>query len=123
MCLFPSLVLLEIKMKRRTLVSWIGATDFASMGNALGGAIREQVEQAINRPIRDSEKTGPIKALMESEEFDSIHLLNNYHQSLEETFVDWIGVKAETHHIDSLKTPTDYTSCLLYTSPSPRDRG
>ena len=113
MCLFPSLVLLEIKMKRRTLVSWIGATDFASMGNALGGAIREQVEQAINRPIRDSEKTGPIKALMESEEFDSIHLLNNYHQSLEETFVDWIGVKAETHHIDSLKTPTDYTSIYL----------
>lgn len=101
-------------MKKRTLVSWIGATDLASMGNEVGGATREQVLQAINRPIRENEKLGPVKSLLASESFDEIWLLNNYHESLGAPFVDWLGVSATPVHVEGLKSPTDYTS--IYTA-------
>lgn len=100
-------------MKRRTLVSWVGATDLASMAKDVGGAIQEQVVQAIKRPIRESDLGGPIKTLLRHEQFDQIWLLNNYHQFLEEAFVDWLGVEAKFAQIEEIKSPTDYASIYL----------
>lgn len=100
-------------MKRRTLVSWVGATDLASMANDVGGNVAEQVGQAINRPLRASDGGGPLKTLLKHEQFDQIWLLNNYHESLQESFVEWLGFDAKFAEIEAIKSPTDYASIYV----------
>ena len=99
--------------KRRTLVSWVGATDLASMANEVGGAVAEQVGQAINRPLRKSDVGGPLKTMLNHEQFDPIWLLNNYHESLQDSFVEWLGFDAKFAQIEAIKSPTDYASIYI----------
>lgn len=101
-------------MKNRTLVAWIGATDLASMGSDLGGGVKSQVEKAINRNVRDSDDGGPIKSLLQSETFDSVHLLCTYSKPLQPKFAKWLGVDVTFHRPTTLKGPTDYAS--IYTT-------
>ncbi len=97
-------------MKNRTLVAWIGATDFASMAADLGGDVKQRVEKAIKRPIRDSDNGGPIKSLLKDQEFDSIHLINSYPKTLESSFAKWLGQPATIYQPNGLKGPTDYAT-------------
>ncbi len=101
-------------MKNRTLVAWIGATDLASMGSDAGGQVKAQVEKAINRKIRDADDGGPIRSLLQTESFDSIHLLNTYPKNLETKFANWLGSKVVFHRPTKLESPTDYAS--IYTT-------
>lgn len=97
-------------MANRTLVAWIGATDFASMGKELGGSAKTQVEKAIRRQCRDSDDGGPLQSLLREEKFDSIHLLNSYPKALEPKFSKWLTSSVTFHRPKSLKSPTDYAS-------------
>ena len=97
-------------MSGRTLVSWIGATDLASMGKDLGGQVKAQVEKAIKRPVRDADDGGPIRTLLRNEDFDAIHLLCTYPKSLQPKFAKWLGTNVEFYRPEKLAGPTDYAS-------------
>lgn len=97
-------------MANRTLVAWIGATDFASMGKELGGSAKTQVEKAIRRSCRESDDRGPLRSLLREEDFDSIHLLNSYSKTLESKFAKWLDPKVKIHRPEALSSPTDYAS-------------
>ena len=97
-------------MNNRTLVAWIGATDLASMANELGGPTKSQVEKAIKRKTRDSDDGGPIRSLLNSQDFDSIQLINSYPKSLEPKFAKWLGESISFYRPQNLAGPTDYKS-------------
>jgi hypothetical protein len=64
-------------MRRRVLVSWIGHTDLRAMAATLPPSKRKAIGEA------DGEVgTGPVKALLDKETFQEIHLLSNYDPSL-----------------------------------------
>ncbi len=100
-------------MSNKTLVAWVGATDLASMGSDLGGAVEKSVTKAIHRPIRPSDDGGPIRTLLSSAEFDSIHLLNTYPKSLDAKLAKWLTQKVTFHRPAHLEGPTDYSSIFL----------
>jgi transcriptional regulator with PAS, ATPase and Fis domain len=80
------------------------------MANDLGDEIKTQVEKEIDRLVRSADNGGPIRSLLKTESFDSIHLLNTYSRDLEAKFAKWLGTKISFHRPANLKGVTDYAS-------------
>ena len=97
-------------MSNRTLVSWVGHTDLASMAADEGGKIAAQVEKEIRRDIRATDDGGPIAALLNDVSFDSIILLSNYPKAIEKAFEKWLGLRILFVKPKPYKTPNDYES-------------
>lgn len=99
--------------QNRTLVCWIGHTDLASMASEVGGKIAKSVTTAINRDIRPEDDGGPIRALLSTESFDSIHFLSGYPAEIEKAFQKWLGQEMTFHKPAKIKSPTDHESIFL----------
>ncbi len=92
-------------MKKRILVSWIGHTDLSLMAEDVGGETAKLVTKRITwTKISES---SPIKAILDHESFDHIHLLSNYGEELDSAYTKWIG-RPVTIHPFEVPNPSDY---------------
>jgi hypothetical protein len=93
--------------KKRVLVQWIGHSDLRAMSLSLPAAERDEIMQRVKgEPPREGD-AGPIKTLLQTQQFDEVRLLSNYPTDWNKKFVKWLGIKAEVIAVD-LKKPTDY---------------
>lgn len=60
--------------------------------------------------------SGPVKSLLDQEEFGEIHLLSDYDQAATSAFVDWLERKVATHPV-SLVNPADHGEVLSAVQP------
>ena len=100
---------LMLMSRTRLLVGWIGHADLVVMASELPDKLREQVWKAVNPRNLEIENPGPIKALLQQEQFDEVHLLSNFPAFVAELFTKWLGCDPVIHQVE-LKKPTDYTS-------------
>lgn len=95
-------------MKRRTvLVEWIGHSDLRAMAATLSETQRKRLLDRIGGDAPKSGDRGPTKTLLETRDFDEVRLLSNYPREWNESFLAWLGVKAELVAVELAK-PTDY---------------
>ena len=95
--------------KTRLLVSWIGHNDLLGMVMDLPAAKQKRLLEAIRRELPGKRQSGPIRTLIESEQFGEIHLLSNLEPWINQAFVKWIGGNATAHKVE-IDNPTDYPS-------------
>src|SRR5438034_3585138 len=93
--------------KKRVVVQWIGHSDLRAMAASLPAAQRDEILQHVKGEAPKEGNLGPIRTLLNTQEFDEIRLLSNYAAAWNKKFVAWLGVKAEVVAVD-LKKPTDY---------------
>jgi len=92
---------------RRILFSWIGFTDLRAMAASLPKDEQQEILQGLNPPTPLAGQPGPIKCLLDREQFDEVHLLSDYSAAKNKHFLKWLGVDAVIHPV-KLKNPTDY---------------
>ncbi|MFN3152899.1 sigma-54 interaction domain-containing protein [Bremerella sp.] len=98
-------------MARRILLTWIGHTDLKAMGAALPPAKRKKVEEIVRGEIDADVGPGPVKTLVERENFTEVHALSNYDPSVTKQFVSWLKKRCVTHHV-VLTNPSDHGQVL-----------
>lgn len=81
-------------------------TDLLSMASHLSSAQEKKVLADLKRS-ESLDGPGPVKTLIDGEEFDKVHLLCSYPKSLGRSFAKWLGCKPRLHEVD-LRNPTDY---------------
>jgi hypothetical protein len=96
-----------VMAKKRVVVQWIGHSDLRALAGSLPAAQRDEILQRIKGDASKEGDVGPIKTLLNTQEFDEIRLLSNYPAGWNKKFVAWLGVKAEVIVAD-LNKPTDY---------------
>ena len=94
--------------RKRLLASWIGHNDMRAMALSLPAKQRDEILKALAGPTPTEKELGPIKTLVEQEQFDQIRLLSNYRSSWEKQYAAWLGDRVRVVHVD-LKNPTDYS--------------
>lgn len=94
--------------RKRLLVSWIGHNDMRAFAMSLTAKRRDEILAALPGPRPAENELGPIKTLVEQEQFDDIRLLSNYRRVWEKGFSAWLGSQTRVVHVD-LKNPTDYS--------------
>ena len=102
-------------MSRRILVSWIGHTDLRAFAREDTSADRASIEGIAG--VREGETgLGPVKALLELESFDEVHLISDYSPELAKPFAKWLGCKSKLHRL-SPKNPSDHGEILQLVRP------
>ncbi len=107
-------------MGRRILVSWIGHTDLRAFAREDDSADRRAIEQVAG--VRDNEGgVGPVKALIDLEQFDEVHLLSDYEPEIAKPFAS--GLRVNPSFIGSRQTIQAImarccSSCVLFLSHS-----
>ena len=79
--------------KRRILLAWIGNNDLRAMLPTLATKRREEIHASIGGPEPRADEKGPIRTLVEAEQFDEILLFSNYAVDWNREFAKWIGPK------------------------------
>ena len=93
---------------RCILISWIGHTDLRAMAASLPKPEQDKLVQSLRgNPSKAGDAKGPIKTLLENEQFDQVHLLSNYGRHETTLFARWLGGRPVVHAV-SLANPTDY---------------
>lgn len=89
------------------LISWIGHTDLRAMASSLDSDDRREVEQVVRslQPVPGG--LGPLKTLLKQEEFDAVHLLSNYPETISKLYSDWLE-KTVALHSTQLQNVTDH---------------
>jgi transcriptional regulator with PAS, ATPase and Fis domain len=104
-----------IGMAQRVLVSWIGHTDLRAFARGDARADRAAIEEIAG--VRDNESgVGPVKALIDLEQFDEVHLLSDYSPEIAKPFAKWLGCKCKLHRL-SPKNPSDHGEVLQLVRP------
>ena len=88
------------------LFSWIGSADLNAMAEELSDAEREEVFKEVKR--FNVTGGGPVKTLLNSQEFEDVHLLCNQSAKMAQWYQKWIDLPVTMHHIN-LDDPTDYS--------------
>jgi DNA-binding NtrC family response regulator len=102
-------------MSRRILVSWIGHTDLRAFAREDASADRSAIEKIAG--VRDGETgAGPVKALIDVETFDEVHLLSDYAPEITKPFAKWLSCKSKLHRL-SPKNPSDHGEVLQLVRP------
>lgn len=65
----------------------------------------------IERHLPLRKQSGPIKTLLDQEQFDEIHLIGDYPKWLRQLYTDWLN-RPFTLHAVSLADPSDYSQIL-----------
>lgn len=77
----------------------------------MAASLPETEQQAalkgLNPPKPLHGQPGPIKTLLDAEQFDEVHLLSNYTASQNRHFLKWLGGEPVLHSV-KLTNPTDY---------------
>ena len=102
-------------MSRRILVSWIGHTDLRAFAREDASADRSAIEKIAG--VREGETgSGPVKALIDVETFDEVHLLSDYPPEITKPFAKWLNCKSKLHRL-SPKNPSDHGEVLQFVRP------
>lgn len=92
---------------RRVLLSWIGYADFRALAATLPPDQQGEVLKGLNPPTPMVGQAGPLKSLLDQEQFDEVHLLSSHTGIRNRLYIRWIGGKAVLHAV-KVKNPTDY---------------
>ena len=102
-------------MSRRILVSWIGHTDLRAFAREDASADRVAIEKIAGG--REGETgSGPVKALIDVEIFNEVHLLSDYPSEITKPFAKWLGCNSKVHRL-SPKNPSDHGEILQLVRP------
>lgn len=94
--------------QRRLLVTWVGHADLRSMAAALPKSDQERVLAGVGDPLPEG-TLGPVRTLLEQEQFDEIHILSNYDKERTDLFMKWLGRPCKARLVE-LDNPTDYAA-------------
>ncbi len=103
-------------MGRRILVSWIGHRDLRAMTGTPPAPRREQIAAVVGADVEPEQGSGPVKALLDQEEFSQVHLLSNYQPAATKRFVDWLEHRCAVHQVE-LANPADHGLILQAVRP------
>ena len=92
---------------RRILFSWIGHNDLRALAGSLPEEEQEEVLKGLNLPKPLLGQAGPLKCLLDAEQFDEVHLLSDHGSVKNRLYVKWVGGGPVVHAV-KLKNPTDY---------------
>jgi len=92
---------------QRVLVSWIGHTDIRAMGLSLPKDKQTKLSAVVGPLDKVKDDSGPVRTLLNNEDFDQIHLLSNYQAWINREYKKWLGSQP-TIHSAGIKNPTDY---------------
>ena len=92
---------------RRILFSWIGHADLRAMAASLPEDAQKEVLKGLNPPKPMPGQPGPLKCLLDAENFDEIHLLSDHSAAKNRHYLKWLGGDAVLHTV-KLTNPTDY---------------
>ena len=95
--------------KRRVLLQWIGHTDLRAMAVDQRAAAQKKIMERLGGQMPKEGNVGPIKTLLQTQNFDEVRFLSNYQADWNKRFVSWLGVKATAVKVE-LEKPTDYVS-------------
>lgn len=84
------------------------------MASSLPASEQNDVLKGLNPPKPLADQPGPLKCLLDAEQFDEVHLLSDHPSSKNRLFVKWIGRNAELHSV-KLTNPTDYPEVFKVT--------
>jgi len=104
---------------KRILVSWIGHTDLKAMAASVPASQSKAVRKIIGDAVDSKVGTGPLKAPLDQESFDQVHLLADYAPAASKEFAAWIGCVPKLHNVN-LKSPTDHGQILDVVRPNPK---
>lgn len=93
--------------RTRVLASWIGHTDLRAMAPSQLKAKQEKLAQIVGGLPGPKDGKGPVKTLLDTENFDEVHLLSNYPAWVNQDFIAWLGRQATVYPIE-MKNPTEY---------------
>ena len=93
--------------QRRILLSWIGHNDLRAMCAALPAKQGKELLAEVGGVMPAASETGPIKTLVDSEEFDAVYFLSNYKAAWSRKFTEWLDIGANVVSV-KLQNPTDY---------------
>ncbi len=103
-------------MGRRILVTWIGHTDLKAMAAKLPARLRKAFAKVIRGEIEEVSGDGPVKALLDKEKFNQVHLLSNYDSKIAKHYASWIKCRTVTHTLE-LENPSDHGQILAVVRP------
>ena len=92
---------------RRILFSWIGHNDLRAMAASLPEKEQEEVLKGLNPPTPLIGQVGPLKCLLDAEQFDEVHLLSDLGTFRNRHYLKWLGGDPVLHVV-KLTNPTDY---------------
>jgi DNA-binding NtrC family response regulator len=92
---------------RRILVSWIGYADFRALAATLPADQAADVLRGLNPPTPLAGQAGPLKTLLDREQFDEVHLLTSHAGPRNRLYVEWVGGGPALHRV-TVNNPTDY---------------
>src|SRR5689334_19825785 len=92
---------------RRILFSWIGHADLQAMAASLPVDDQKDVLQGLNPPKPMPDQPGPLKCLLDLEEFDEVHLLSDQSAAKNRHYLKWLVGNTFLHQV-KLTNPTDY---------------
>ena len=108
--------------KRRVLVQWIGHSDLRAMATALPQAQNDEIMRVVKGEVPKAGDVGPIKTLLNTQEFNEIRLLSNYPANWNKWFVKWLGVKSDVVATDLLHVATtERTHAAVFAEEMVRD--
>jgi hypothetical protein len=92
---------------RPILFSWIGHADLRAMATSLPTGDQEEILTGLNPASPASPQPGPLKCLLDREQFDEVHLLSDHPASKNRHYLKWLGGSPVLHGV-KLTNPTDY---------------
>lgn len=92
---------------RRILFSWIGHADLRALAASLPESEQQEILKGLSPPRLSPGQPGPLKCLLDAEQFDEVHLLSDHPAAKNKLYLKWIGRDAELHPV-KLTNPTDY---------------
>ena len=97
----------------RILSSWIGHNDLLSAAAEQDQELQKRVLSTleIERHLPLRKQSGPIRTLLDQEQFDEIHLIGDYPKWLRQLYTDWLNRPFMMHAV-SLADPSDYSQIL-----------
>ena len=92
---------------RRLLFSWIGHADLRAMAGDLPTEQQANVLKGLNPPTPLKGQAGPLKTLLDQQEFDEVHLLSDFGALKDKAYLEWIGGEHVLHRV-KIASPIDY---------------
>ncbi len=101
-------LVVEAMVTNRILFSWIGHTDIRALAAHLPPGEQEIILNGVRPATPLPGQAGPLRALLDAEPFDEVHLLTDLGKERSRRYAEWIGRDPVLHPI-KLASPIDYS--------------